>query len=220
MKKASETFKFYECIMLTRPTGNRASNLKDFLNILEESQDSVIFHHLYQSHLKYLNEVKDYPNDFANWAADSLEDLALAEKLASFDPYDFQTVSEAKEMLIEIIEEHMWDLPTIPWVRPGFEFYFTNSATIFLPLGIEVTTLAEFNKALPDITENSVYFHFYEARKRHKNKVHDDFSYWIEDNFEGEDELVKTIRDIDFYFFSLNEIRKKLLHIFDQRFKQ
>ena len=218
MKKVAEPFKFYECIMLIRPIGERASNLKEFLNILEECEDSVIFHHLYQSHLKYIKDVMDYPNDFANWAADSLEDLALAEKLASFDPYDFKTVAEAKDMLIEIIEEHMWDLPTVPWVRPGFEFYFTNSATIFLPLGIEVSTLQELKEALKKISENSIYFHFYEARKRHKNKMLDDFSNWIEDNFQ-EDDLVKTLRDIDFYFFSLNEMREKIIKIFEEAIK-
>ncbi len=218
MKKEAEPFKFYECIMLIRPTGERASNLKEFLNILEECDDSVIFHHLYQSHLKYLNDVMDYPNDFANWAADCLEDLALAEKLASFDPYDFKTVRDAKDMLIEIVEEHMWDLPTIPWVRPGFEFYFTNSATIFLPLGLEISTLQELKVALNKISENSIFFHFYEARKRHKNKLDDDFSVWIEKNFK-EDDLVKTMRDVDFYFFSLNEIRAKLIKIFEEKIK-
>lgn len=208
-------FKFYDCTALLSPTGQKAGNLKEFLNIIENSEDRVIFHHLYQSHLKFYLKVGEFPNDFANWAAYELEDTALAEKLANFNPYDYRTVLEAKEYLMEIIEEHMWDLPTIPWARPGSEFYFAYATTIVMPLGIEIASLKEFRKALDIIPESSLYFHFYEARKRKKEKEHDDFSIWIEENFNNNN-LVKKIRDIDFYFFSLGEIRKKLINIFEE----
>ncbi|MCJ7666405.1 MAG: DUF5752 family protein, partial [Actinobacteria bacterium] len=169
----------------------------------------------YQSHLEFNLKIGEFPNDFSNWAAYELEDLALAEKLANFDPYDHKTVSEAKDYLIEIIEEHMWDLPTIPWVRQGSEFYFASATTIVLPLGIETSSLKGFRKAMDIIPNSSLYFHFYEARKKKKEKEHDDFSIWIEENF-NKKTLVKKIRDIDFYFFSLEEIRKILINIFEE----
>ncbi len=211
-------FKFYDYTMLISPTGQKASNLKEFLNIVEQSQDKVLFHHLYQSHVKHDQKVGEFPNDFANWVAYELGDIALAEKLANFDPYDYKTVSEAKEVLIGIIEEHMWDLPTVPWVRHGSEFYFSSSTSIIIPLGIEVSTLEDFRNALNNIPNSSLYFHFYEARKIKKEKEHDDFSEWIEDNFDRK-ELVKKIRDIDFYFFSVEEMRGKLINILDGELK-
>jgi len=214
MSEKTKIFKFYDTIVLLSPTGQKASNLKEFLNILEQSEDKVIFHHLYQSHIKYYLKVGEFPNDFANWAAYDLEDMALAEKLANFDPYDFKTVAQVKEKLIEIIEEHMWDLPTIPWVRSGSEFCFSSATSIVLPLGINTSTLKEFKKALNIIPDSSLYFHFCEARKIKKEKEHDDFSLWIENNF-GKKELVRKIREIDFYFFSLEEIRKKLIDILE-----
>ena len=212
MAKAKEKFIFRDSISLVSPTGQRAQNLREFLNILQQSKEEVIFHHLYQSHLKYKSKIRDYPNDFANWSAEALEDLTLAEKLASFDPYDSPSVKNTKEMIIEIIEEHMWDLHTVPWVRPGFEFYFSSATTIVLPTKIEAETMAQFRNALKIIPDTSLYYHFYEARKRHKEKLHDDFSVWIENNFK-KDKAVKKIRDIDFYFFSLDEVRDKLLVI-------
>lgn len=208
-------FEFYDSIILVSPTGEYASNLKEFLHILEQSEDKVIFHHLYQSHIKYYFKIWDYPNDFANWAAEALEDLPLAEKLANLDPYDCKTVEEAKQIVVEIIEDHLWHSPTVPWVRPGFEFYFSSSTTIIMPLGIKVSTLKEFKCALEKISESSLYYHFYEGRKRHKEKLLDDFSLWIEYNFE-KNNLLEKIREIDFYFFSLEEIRKKLIKILDQ----
>ncbi|MDD3818690.1 MAG: DUF5752 family protein [Actinomycetota bacterium] len=211
-------FKFYDYTMLISPTGQKASNLKEFLNIIEQSEDKVLFHHLYQSHARYDQRVGEFPNDFANWAAYDLEDLALAEKLANFDPYDYKTVAEAKEALVTIIEEHMWDLPTIPWVRKGSEFYFSSATTVITPLGIEVSDLKGFRDALNEIPASSLYFHFYETRKIKKEKEHDDFSVWIEDNFDKK-ELVRKFREIDFYFFSVEEVRKKLINIMNKELK-
>jgi len=215
MSKRIEKFSFYDVIILLSPTGEKASNLKEFLHILEDVPDSVIFHHLYQFHIKYHYKIWDYPNDFANWAADSLEDQALAEKLANFDPYDFPKVSDTKDNIIEIIEEHMWNLPTVPWVRDGFEFYFSSSTSIVSPIGHEAVSLKDFRDIIATINSSSIYYHFYEARKRQEEKVNDDFSLWIENNF-NKPKLVKNIRDIDFYFYSLSEVRSKLLKLIDE----
>ncbi len=208
-------FKFYDSITLVSPTGQRAQNLREFLNILENSTDRVIFHHLFQSHIKYAYILRDFPNDFANWVSEALEDKALAEKLASFDPYHFQTVSQARDKLCTIIEEYLWDLPTVPWVRPGFEFYFSSATTIVAPTKLSATSIAQFRDALAAIPETSLYYHFYEARKRHKEKRSDDFSVWIETNF-NHPSVVEKIRDIDFYFFSLWEVKEMLLDILEQ----
>ncbi len=212
-------FKFYDYTILISPTGKKASNLKEFLNIIEQSPDKVLFHHLYQSHIKHNRKVGEFPNDFANWVAYELGDTALAEKLANFDPYDYKTVAEAKELLMGIIEEHMWDLTTVPWVRRGSEFYFSSSTTMVIPLGIEVSKLQEFADALNDIPNSSLYLHFYEARKIKKKKEHDDFSLWIEKNFDKK-ELVKKIREIDFYFFNVDEVREKLKNILNEELKR
>jgi hypothetical protein len=113
----------------------------------------------------------------------------------------------------------MWDLPTIPWARHGSEFYFSSATTVILPLGIEAADLKEFRDALDDIPDSSLYFHFYESRKIKKEKKYDDFSQWIESNFKKE-ELVKKIRGIDFYFFSVEETRKKLINILNEELKK
>jgi len=208
-------FRFYDYITIISPNGLKAANLREFLNILEESEDNVLFHHLFQSQLRHHSKALDYTNDFANWAADSLADFALAEKLGNFDPYDFLTIAEAKEGLIEIVEEHMWDLPNIPWVRPGFEFYFSYSTSIIFPSGLKARNLKEFRDFLQVIDNNSFYYHFCESRKIKKEKLHDDFSIWIEENF-NKATLVEKIRDIDFYFYSLEENRKKIIKLLDE----
>lgn len=213
-----KAFEFYNCVMLVSPTGQKASNLKEFLNIIEESDDKVVFHHLYQSPFKNEFKALEYPNDFAQWAATSLEDMALAEKFANFDPYDFNNVGEAKIAVTEIIEEHLWDLVTIPWVRPGFEFYFSSSTTIIFRLGMNASSLNEFYNGIRQAPLGSIYYHFYEARKRNNNKEKDDFSSWLREEL-GETDIARNLTDIDFYFYSLIEAREKILSIIRHRLK-
>ncbi|MCJ7665294.1 MAG: DUF5752 family protein, partial [Actinobacteria bacterium] len=74
MTEKIERFRFFDNITLLSPTGQKASNLKEFLNIIERAEDKIIFHHLYQSHLKFYLKLGEFPNDFANWAAYGLED--------------------------------------------------------------------------------------------------------------------------------------------------
>jgi hypothetical protein len=217
-EKVVKPFEFFNCITLISPTGQKASNLKEFLNIIEESESKVIFHHLYQSPFKHEFKAIEYPNDFAQWAATSLEDMALAEKFANFDPYDFNHISEAKIAVIEIVEEHMWDLVTIPWVRPGFEFYFSSSTTIIFKLNMHADNLTGFYNCMKKAPLGSIYYHFYESRKRNKNKAKDDFSTWLREELD-ENEIADEINEIDFYFYSLIEAKERILSILKQKIK-
>ncbi|MHB8280068.1 MAG: DUF5752 family protein [Candidatus Humimicrobiaceae bacterium] len=212
MNENKSIFKFYDCNLIISPTGQKASNLKEFLNILEESDDDVIYYHLFQSPIKHHLRYPVYPNDFANWTADALGDFALAEKLANFDPYDFHEISSAKNEIANIVEEHMWNLPTVPWARPGFEFYFCCSISLILDLRISASNLNQFKEGILKVSTNSIYYHFFEARRRNKNKMSDDFTLWLKEN-SCEEEIIKKIQDIDFYFYSISEIRHRLLKI-------
>jgi hypothetical protein len=206
------SFQFYECIPTVMPTGRWAANLREFLHTVREVEPSVIFHHVFQAHLKHQFDIWEYPNDFAEWAANCLEDMVLAEKLASLNPYDLAETEQVREAIVEIVEEHLWGKPTVPWARPGFEFFFNDSKTVVIATGVECSDLRGFARALRQVPNGSIYFHFYEARLRLGNRDIDDFSYWIEDNL-GHPELVHKIRNIDFYFLSLGELKDRLLRL-------
>jgi len=62
---------------------------------------------------------------------------------------------------------------------------------------------------------DSLYYHFFEARWRLGVRKADDFSFWIESNF-GLPDLVRAIRDLDIYFYSLKEIRGTMLGLIKQ----
>lgn len=213
-KPAKDPFWFRECFLMTMPIGMKVVNLRELLHALREVGDSVLYYHLFQSRLAVSPPNVEFPNDFALWAAMALQDSALAEKLSSFDPLYYDNLGQVRQAIVNILEEYLWDLPFIPWARPGFEFHFCEASIVVVRSEIAAHNLREFCQALNKVGVDSIYYHFFEARWRLERPI-DDFSHWIEANFDLP-ELVAAIRDIDIYFYNLQESRTSLLGLIHQ----
>lgn len=213
-KPAKDPFLFRECFLMTMPIGTKVGNLGEMLHVIREVDEAVLYYHLFQCRLALAPPAVEYPNDFALWAAVALQDKALAEKLSSFDPLDYEHMGQVRQAMIDILEEYMWDLHTVPWARSGFEFHFCEASTVVIPSETPAKNLREFCQTLNNVGLDSIYYHFFEAQWRLGRPI-DDFSYWIEYNF-GLPKLVAAIRNIDIYFYSLKEIRSTLLDLIHQ----
>ena len=213
-KSAKHPFWFRECFLMPMPIGTKVVNLRELLHALREVSDSVLHYHLVQSRLAVSQPTVEFPNDFALWAAVALQDSALAEKLSSFDPLIYDNLGQVRQAMVDILEEYLWDLPFVPWARSGFEFYFCEASTVVIRSEIVAHNLREFCQALSKVGLDSMYYHCFEARWRLGRPI-DDFSYWIETNFDLPD-LVTAIRGIDLYFYNLREIRNTLLDLIHQ----
>jgi hypothetical protein len=209
---AGEPFRFYECFIMPMPIGKMAINLRELLEALRDLDDLVFSYHLWQSRLTLAYQSVEYPNDFASWAATALQDSVLAEKLSSFDPFNYGDTVLMREALLEILEDYTWNLPYIPWARPGFEFHFCESSTVVMRTNIVARTFAEFCSGLRKVGLDSVYYHFVDARDRLRDRKKDDFSFWIEANFDLP-ELVSAIGAIDISFYTLDEVRNYILDL-------
>lgn len=212
---AENPFWFRECFLMTMPLGMKAANLRELVHILREVDESVVYYHLLQSRLAVTQPVVEYPNEFALWAATALQDSKLAEKLSSFDPFDYNDMEQVREAMLEILDEYLWDLPSVPWARPGFEFHFCEASMVVIQDETPANTLRDFCQTLAKVGLDSVYYHFFEARRRLGMQHIDDFSYWMEYNF-GLPDLVAAIRAIDVYFYTLKEVRDTLLTLIHQ----
>lgn len=213
---ALNPFQFHECVILTMPTGRTAVNLREMLQIVKEVDSGVLAYHLWQSRMAIAHPEVEYPNDFAIWAATSLQDTRLAEKLSVIDPFTYEDMEEIREELAELLEEYMWDLPSVPWARPGFEFHFCEASTVVLVRPrIVAGTLSEFRTGLAGVGIDSIYYHFMDARWRLRKLKTDDFSIWIRDSF-GLPELVSAIQGIDVWFYTLEGVRKAILDLLDR----
>ncbi len=214
-KPALNPFWFHECVVLTMPTGRTAVNLREMLQVVREIDASVLSYHLWQSRMSIVHPEVEYTNDFALWAANSLQDIRLAEKLSVIDPFSYEDMEEIREVIAEVLEGYMWDLPSVPWARPGFEFHFCQASTVVLLRSrIVAGTLDEFRSGLSIVGADSIYYHFVDARWRLRKLKTDDFSIWLRDSF-GLPELVSAIQGIDVWFSTLEDIRQKILDLID-----
>jgi len=204
-------FHFKEFLIIRKPTGQEATSLRELLQVIRHADEDVIFHHMYRGYLRYDPQLWDYPNDFARWAKNGIESQMLAERLANINPFEMNGVEEVRRALIDVIEDFLWEAQYVPPVRPGFEFHFERSTGVILPTDLSARTLPQFCDALSRCGVSVIYYHFFESRLRLEEKK-DDFSTWIEDNF-GYLDLVAAIRKIDFYLYSLEDLREKLLRM-------
>jgi hypothetical protein len=94
------------------------------------------------------------------------------------------------------------------------EFHFCEASTVVFRSQISAGTLREFYEALKKVGYDSIYYHLFEGRWRLGVREKDDFSYWIETNFDMP-ELVAAIRNMDIYFYSLREIHTSLLKLLE-----
>jgi len=211
---AANPFWFSECFLIPMPMGRAALNLRELLHAVRELGNGVLFYHFFQSRLITNPPEIEYPNEFSAWAATALQDIKLSEKLSSFDPFEYQNLEAVRQAVTDLLEEYLWDLPTVPWARPGLEFHFCQASTIVMRSEISAATLRDFCTGLRQVGLDSIYYHFFESRWRLGTREVDDFSYWLETNFELPD-LVAAIRNIDIYFYSLQETRKTLLSLIE-----
>jgi len=218
-RRAGESFRFVDYEGLVMPTGLRAANLRELVDAIRRVPVEVIHHHLHRTALSHRFGAWDYPNDFAQWAAHSLEDRALAEKLAALDPFAEVHLEAARAAIADVIDEHLDGTPLVPWARPGFEFYFASGLFMALPSERDAWTLPELQDGIADTPLSSLYYHFHESRLRAPRDDSDDFSRWIVGQF-GPHRIAHRLRAIDFYFFSLQDLRDRVLQIFTEELRE
>lgn len=209
MEETDGVFEFRQCATILKPTGKRAGNLQELKDALRAVSDECIFHHTYQYFLK--EHILEYTNDFAHWVGESLEERSLAEMLSNVDPYESETIDELRNTLIQVIEQYLDEAPPPRDALPGDEFYFNETVSIVFPVGIRVRNLAEFFIAMQHVDLGSIYYHFYEARIRVRDRV-DDFSRWMQDSLLKEG-LAARIGAIDPFMHDVEGIRKHILDV-------
>ncbi len=211
-----EPFRFYECTALVRMTGRRASDLIEFAEITRNVSPAAIFHHMHQYFLKPHIILPEYPNDFAIWAADALEDKILAERLANLNPFEFTNIEDIRGELLRIITEHLKEYAAPRPVMKGKEFFFNEGITLVVETAFTADSFKEFLAALKEVHTSSIYFHFYEARLR-LGKELDDFSRFFEDRGDLKcRNIACSIRSLDPYMYTTEMLRRKIIEIVEE----
>jgi hypothetical protein len=216
MEEVIKPFEFKQCVSILKSTGKKAKNLRELRDILSTVSDESIFHHTYQYFLK--GHVLEYTNDFAQWAGESLEERTLAEQLSNVDPYDFKTIDGLRNKLIEVIGDYLEQFPEPREAMTGDEFCFNETVTFVFPVGIIAKNLAEFLMGIKYIDAGSIYYHFYEARRRLGSGM-DDFSKWFDDIL-GKKDLAEKVVAIDLFMHNIEGIREHIIEEVEEEVKR
>jgi small-conductance mechanosensitive channel len=217
LKRASKPFQFNSLLHLTELTGLKAHNLKEFVDILKNVPDSIIYYHTHHFLEQHFYLTPEPANDFATWASNSLGDEMLGERLASVDTMGFSSLSTLRDRIVSIIEEYLVQSGVNRWVIAGQEFHFMKSVSVILPIPYQAYDLREFAEALREISLGSLYFHMYESKLR-LGRGHNDFSSWLITEVD-EPDLAKEITRIDPYTYSLEGLRSTLIKLTEKRLK-
>ena len=190
-------------------TALTAANLDQLLRNLHDVPGSSIFYHTHHMYLAHHFETPVFSNDFALWAAEALQEEALGEKLAAIDLLSFTSIRDLREAIIAAIELHIGEngrrMRECP---PGNEFRFCRSKSFIMPTGLIAHDPREFFEVLPQVSNVSVFFHFFEARLR-LGRPTNDFSLWLD--WRGEGALAKMIDAMDPYSMTLDEFKARII---------
>ena len=125
-------FIIMDCALLTRMSGlPPAFNLRELGDRIGVCSDDVLYHHFCETSLRATFDDPEYRNDFAVWAKEKLADRVLAERLGIIDPYEIESLTSLRHLVMDIIEDRMSELsPWVPAVRPGGEFFFMEAVIV------------------------------------------------------------------------------------------
>lgn len=209
-------FEFKQCVIIIKSTGKKAKNLREFRDALAVVNEGSIFHHTYQYLLK--GHILEYTNDFSQWAGAGLEESALSEQLSNIDPYNFSSSEALRSELLRVVDGYLEVFPEPRDAMPGDEFFFNETITLVFQAGMWARNLAEFLMAIKYIDASSLYYHFFDARRRFEGKSND-FSQWFEEEM-GKKDLAEKLRFIDPFMHSLEGIRERITAALEEAVRQ
>lgn len=208
---AEETFVFHTERRLVALTGLKASNLEELLRGLEQVPGSSIFYHTHHQFLSQHFQKPLFYNDFAQWVSQALQEDLLAEKLAAIDLLAFTAIRGLRDTIVATIQKEVADNgASRRECPPGDEFHFCKSMSFIMPTGILARDVPEFFARMPQVTNVSLFFHFFEARLRLERPTND-FSTWLASR--GEMDLARQIDRLDPYIRTLDELKADIIKL-------
>lgn len=211
---AEVPFEFSGCVELRQMLGLRAETEKELVGFLKQVSLDSVYYHTHGSLLRHRYRAGVYSNDFATWVAIQVRDRVLGEQLAVLEPLDFATLSDLRDKIISVVEDHLKGMTVVPRVVYGEPFDFNESLIVEVPTGTKVRTLEEFRRALSEVDDRAIYYHALEAKVRLERK-RNDFSAWLGDALDLPS-LAAKVEALDPYTGGLERVRVQMLAYCDE----
>ena len=214
MQGIETPFEFLTASYLVRMENLRATTLAEFAAGLETCSDASIFFHTFQSLSRHHFLTEGFSNDFAQWALAACNRPELAEQLAGLDIREYTSLAELRADLRRAVNDYCARHPQLAAQQAFEAFAFCEAVEVAIPLGINATTLGEFNEGLQKLSRASLHFHFIASRLRLHLRTND-FSHWFENRL-GLVRLARRANHIDIYTNTLEGVRTILTHLIER----
>jgi hypothetical protein len=202
-------FAFFTETRLVALTGRKASDLEQLFRHLGEVSGSCIFYHTHDLCLAHHFEKPRFYNEFANWVSRALREERLAERLAAIDLLEMTSIRDLRAAIARVLEKHLQgDQHAVRTCPPGDEFHFCEARSFIVPTGLVAGSVSEFVDSLASVTNDCLYFHFFEARLRLERPTND-FSQWLRDL--GQTRLAAKIDALNPYAMTLDELKHEIV---------
>lgn len=206
---AHADFAIKDCALIAIATGRRAGSVKELREILLDIDPGSVFYHFWGGLIQPRFEEREYNNDFAEFVRHGIHDAILAERLAMVDPTEHRTSESLRQEVIELIDERLEEAEYLHWVRSTRPFEFIRSQVVVFDTGRRLQHPDELADVLPELSLNSLFYHFIDARRRLAEGT-DDFRVWLSTLGDTHTDLIARLAQVDPFFVSLSELRRQL----------
>lgn len=213
----AKPFYIKDCALASISTGEAASSMAEFKQILTHIPTSSLYFHFWGRHFRSTFVQPEFHNDFARWSYYYLHDRILSERLGIIDPTDYGDLENLRDHLVEIVEQRLDEIEFAFWSIGENKFHFLRSTIIVFDTAMTINHPSELARILPTLSASSIFYHFIDARRRTSTGV-DDFSFWLAEEEPIYSPLLSQIQHIDPFFLTLTEQRQKLTEIMDAHF--
>ena len=114
-----------------------------------------------------------------------------------------------RQILIDIIDERLYESEMVPWAKRDRQFYFKRSQIVVFDTKKRIKDPRMLADVVPSMSLGSIFYHFIDAHGRTPEGI-DDFSAWLNGFGNRYTALCKEIAAIDPYFTTLYEVRERL----------
>ncbi|MBW3535490.1 MAG: hypothetical protein KY453_09790 [Gemmatimonadetes bacterium] len=194
-----------------RATGLRALNRRELRERVVSAPDDSLFLHFWGRLLRPGWSPGEYGNDLANWAAEDLHDLVLAERLALVDPRRHATIEDLRNRVLQILEERLEE-PGVPATeaQEGHGFHFLMAHVVIYDTDELLGHPEELPRRLPGLPTTSLLHHFVDAPG---SPVHAgaEMQGWLRGWGRAGQELAERLETVDLFLHDEAGLRQRLV---------
>ena len=203
-------FEFRKALVLVEATTIRAASISQLLTGVTLASELSIFYHLHRHFLVDPNILPEYPNDFARWVAQHLNNGVVAERLANLNLFRAANLAEVRREITLILAEYLAHTEDRRQAPRSQAFIFCQPRLTVLPCRQKAATPEEFLEMLRAIDIQSIAYHLFES-KVVPTGARNDFTRWFEAL--GYSSLADRLDTFDPYLNSLEDNRNYLVKL-------